>query len=666
MLVSLNWLTDYVDIRLSTAELCSALMGAGFNIESVQENDADVVIDLEVTSNRPDCLGHLGVAREIAAITGVPFNPPITALPPASGKASDLTRVDVHDSGLCPRYTARVIRGVHVGASPSWLVERLEAVGLRSINNIVDVTNFVLMEYSQPLHAFDLDKLIEQRIVVRRARDGETIVSIDGTTCRLDEQMLVIADAKHPVAVAGIMGGLASEVSNKTVNVLIESAQFDPLCIRRTSRRLQLASPSNYRFERGVDPVALDAASQRACKLIVDVAGGQLAAGAVDVWAKPWQAPVVTLRPHRTTAVLGVEIARLQQREILDRLGLGPRAEGDGFLCTIPSHRADLTREIDLIEEIIRLAGYDRIPVDAAVSHPVQPRSHVQRMRSAVSAVMSAAGFDEAVTFAFVDAARGALFGVDKPVCVDPLTRKTHNALRPTLLISLLEACKNNQDQGTVDLSLYELAAVFPPSGGALPAEHLELAMVTRAPLRDLRGAVEALAARLAPAAEVLITPADAAGMEKGQSAAVALDGKTIGHVGLVAADVLKAFDLEHAFSAAALDFEALVAASHKARPYRPVPHFPAVRRDLSVVVDEPVTWAQIAAAIGSIDQPLRVGLDYVTTYRGKPIEPGKKSLTLTLTYRSDAETLRSEQVDAQVAQIVSQLNERFAAQLRS
>ncbi|MCE5328705.1 MAG: phenylalanine--tRNA ligase subunit beta [Planctomycetaceae bacterium] len=666
MLVSLNWLTDYVDIRISVSELCSALMGAGFNIESVQENDADVVIDLEVTSNRPDCLGHLGVAREVAAITGVPFNPPAIALPPASGKASDLTRVDVLDGALCPRYTARVIRGVHVGASPSWLVERLEAVGLRSINNIVDVTNFVLMEYSQPLHAFDLDKLIEHRIVVRRAQAGETIVSIDGTTCRLDEQMLVIADAKHPVAVAGIMGGLASEVTAGTTNVLIESAQFDPLCIRRTSRRLQLASPSNYRFERGVDPVALDAASQRACKLIHDVTGGQLAAGAVDVWAKPWQAPVVTLRPHRTTAVLGVEIARLQQREILDRLGLAPRAEGGTLVCTIPSHRGDLTREIDLIEEVIRLAGYDRIPVDAAVAHPVQPRSHVQRMRSAVSAVMSAAGFDEAVTFAFVDAARAALFGVDKPVCVDPLTRKSHNALRPTLLISLLDACKNNQDQGMVDLSLYELAAVFPPSGGELPAEHLELAMVTRAPLRDLRGAVEALISRVAAAAELTITPADAPGLERGQSAAVALDGKIIGHAGVIAADVQKAFDLEHAVSAATLNFEMLLAASHKARPYRPVPRFPAMRRDLSVIVDESVTWAQIAAAIASVDQPLRTALDYVTTYRGKPIEPGKKSLTLTVTYRSESETLRSQQVDEQVAQIVSQLVKQFAAQLRT
>ncbi|MCJ7543310.1 MAG: phenylalanine--tRNA ligase subunit beta, partial [Phycisphaerae bacterium] len=322
MKISLNWLTDYVDVSCSATELAAALMRIGLGCEEVTETASDVVLDLEITSNRPDCLGHLGVAREIAAMTGAAFRPPKIDKLPTSGKASELTRVEVLAPDLCPRYTARVIRGVKLGPSPSWMVERLAAVGLRSINNVVDVTNYVLMEYSQPLHSFDLDSLAERRIVVRRARDGEQLVSIDGTRCDLTLSMLVIADAERPVAVAGIMGGANTEVGTDTVNVLIESAQFDPLAVRRASRKLALMSESNYRFERGVDPMAVDTASLRACQLILQTAGGTLAEGVVDVWAKPFVSPQVSLRPERCDALLGIHIPPERQMEILTRLHL--------------------------------------------------------------------------------------------------------------------------------------------------------------------------------------------------------------------------------------------------------------------------------------------------------------------------------------------------------
>jgi len=273
MNISLNWLTDYVDVSLPVKELGELLTRIGLNLEGVTETDTDIVLDLEVTSNRPDCLGHLGVARELAAATGVEFRPPTIGDLPTSGVASELTSVEVVDPDLCPRYTARVLRNVKVGPSPNWLVERLDAVGLRSINNVVDATNYVLMEYSQPLHSFDYDKLAEHRIVVRRGKGGERMVSIDETTCTLDDSMLIIADAERPVAIAGVMGGLDTEVTEATTNVLIESAQFDPLSVRRTSRKLRLMSESNYRFERGVDPVGVDAASLRACQLILELAG---------------------------------------------------------------------------------------------------------------------------------------------------------------------------------------------------------------------------------------------------------------------------------------------------------------------------------------------------------------------------------------------------------
>ena len=462
MKISLNWLTDYVDVSIPVAELSERLKQIGLQVEEQIDTDTDIVLDLEITSNRGDCLGHLGVAREVAAVLGLEFKPPQIGELPTAGKARNLTAVEVLDPDLCPRYTARVIRGVKVGPSPAWMVERLEAVGLRSINNIVDVTNYVLMEYSQPLHCFDYDKLAENRIVVRRAAGGEQMVSIDETKCELDDSMLVIADAARPVAIAGVMGGLDTEVAEATTNVLIESAQFDPLSIRRTSRKLQLMSESNYRFERGVDPVGVDAASLRACQLILELAGGQLAEGIVDVWAEPFQPRRVALRPERCCAVLGMDVSAERQAEILDHLGLAPEAEDGRIVCTIPSYRADLTREIDLIEEVARVEGFDKIPVADRIAHAVSAETLQTRVRRMAGEALTACGFDEAVTFTFVDRAEAELLGAERIVAVDPLTRRTNNVLRPTLLPNLLRACKTNQDVGNAEVSLFEIAACFP------------------------------------------------------------------------------------------------------------------------------------------------------------------------------------------------------------
>ena len=670
MNISLNWLSEYVDVSMPLDELAKLFTRIGLNFEGAEETPADLVLDLEVASNRPDCLGHLGVARELAAATGAKFTPPdldkVRALRGA-GKAADLTSVEVHDPDLCPRYTARVIRGVKVAPSPRWLVERLEAMGLRSVNNVVDATNYVLFEYSQPLHCFDHDKLAEGRIVVRRARDGEQLVSIDETACELDDSMLVIADAEKPVAIAGVMGGLNTEVGERTVNVLIESAQFDPLNIRRTSRKLALMSESNYRFERGVDPVGVDDASLRACGMIIDLAGGEPAEGVVDVWACPYEAPTVTLRPARTCALLGFETPPQRQVEILERLGLSPKVKGGTIACTIPPHRADLRREADLIEEVARMVGYDEIPVSDKVVHEVVAPDRARRIRGEIARVLSAAGFDEAVTFAFVDAEESALFGVGEPVCVDLLSRRTNNALRPTLLPSLLRACKTNQDAGTVEVDLYELAGVFPPAAsGKLPREHIQLAMVTTRELRALRGAVEALCRRVAPSAAPAVRPAPVPGMGADASAEILLGDRAAGVLGQVDEAVLDYYGLEHPIAAATIRLDALDEQADMKRAYRPVGRFPAVRRDLSLIVDEGVSWAQITDVLSGVVQALRTGVEYVTTYRGKPIEAGRKSVTLTLIYQWSEGTLRSGQIDEQVGQVVSAMKKNLGAELRA
>lgn len=666
MKVSLNWLTDYTDITMSAQELAERIIRIGFGVDGIEETESDIVLNLEITSNRPDLLGHVGVARELAAATGAPFRHPVLGRLPTFDKVEKFAGVEVHDPQLCPRYTARVIRHVKVGPSPRWLVEKLQAVGLRSVNNVVDVTNFVLMEYSQPLHSFDYDKLAGHKIVVRRAKNGEHIVSIDGTKCTLDDNMLVIADAEKPVAIAGIMGGLNTEVTEKTVNLLIEAAQFDPLNTRRTSRKLGIMSDSNYRFERGIDPVGVDEASRRACQLILEIAGGELAEGVVDVWANPHKPVVVTLRPGRTDQILGLPTTVHRQMEILSRLCLQPAIKDGNIVCTIPPYRRDLYREIDLIEEIARLEGYDRIPVGGQVTHAVKSEAPRQRTRREVGTILSACGFDEALAFTFIDPAEAELFGFAQPVRVDPLVRKSNNVLRPTLLPNLLRACKTNQDAGNGAVSLFEVAAVFPPSSGALPDEYVQIGMVSRGDLRDLRGAVESLVARIAPDAAVTCRPAAVPGFADDIAAEILIDSRVVGSLGQLSRSVQDFYGLEKPVTAATLRFDVLLERAGKIRRYAPVPRFPAVQRDLSLIVDESLTWGQLQATLASVVQPQRVSAQYVTTYRGKPIADGRKSVTVSLVYRSGEGTLRSEQVDEFVMDVVAAMKKIHAAELRA
>ena len=669
MNVSLNWLTDYVDISMPAAELGELLTQIGLNLESITETSTDLVLELEVTSNRSDLLGHIGVAREIAAATGGQLKLPEVKRAPAAasaGKIEDFVTVEVADSRLCPRYTARVIRGVKIAPSPPWMVEKLEAVGLRPINNIVDVTNYVMYEYSQPLHSFDYDKLAGGKIEVRTAKPGEILVAIDETKCTLDESMLVIADADKPVAIAGVMGGLETEVTSGTVNLLIEAAQFDPLTIRRASRKLGLMSDSNYRFERGVDPVTLEVASMRACELIIELAGGELVGGIADVWANPFDGPKVTLRPARASKVLGMEISPTRQMDILGKLELNPAATDGEIVCTIPPHRADLRREADLIEEVARMEGYDKIPVGSHVSHSITSEGLIEQTRRIAGRALAAAGFDEAITITFVDQADAALFGFDKTVDVDAVSRKTNNALRPTVLPNLLRVAKTNQDVGNNELHLFEISDVFVPAGEHdLPSEHVELGLLSTGDLRDLRGAIEAAMAEIDPTCNIQAAPAAIAGLAEGQSAQLTVDGKVVGMVGQIDPKVQDHFDLEKPIAVGTMRFDALLARAGKTRQYQPLAKTPSVQRDLSVIVDESASWAELVDVIAGIAQPLRTAVEYVTTYRGKPVAPGRKSVTIALTYHRLDATLRNEEVDEQIGQLVAAFGEKLNAELR-
>jgi len=665
MNVSMNWLSDYVDMKMPAAELGELMEMTGFCCEGIEEKENDIVLDLEITTNRPDMLGHLGVARELAAITGNDFRQPEIGNIPASGRVDQLTSVEVSDQDLCPRYSARVIRGVTVGPSPQWMVEYLESIGMRSINNVVDISNFVLMEYSQPLHCFDYDKLCEGRIVVRRAKEGEKLVSIDETVCELDDQMLVIADAEKPVAIAGIMGGLDTEVSDQTTNILVESAIFDQLNIRRTSRKLQLASESNYRFERGVDPIGVDTASLRACSLICELAGGRVAEGVVDICDVDYAPHELALRPERTEKLLGIGISCQDQEQILARLGLSPRIEEGRIVCTIPTFRRDLTREADLIEEIARLNGFDKIVPGSEVTHPVVAIGRDERLRRKIISILASSGYSEAITFSFVDAAECKQFGIQQPVTVDSSVRKSENALRPTLLPSLLRACKSNQDQGNTEVNLFEFASVYKPATGTLPDEYVEIALVTTGELRDVRGVIEEVVERVCPGQQLEVAISAQEGFVEGTSAEVSIGGQSGGLIGVISPDVQKYYGLENRITCAVIRYNVLLDKASLTRKASVLPKYPPICRDLSLVVDDAVTWGQIQVVLEGIDQPLLASAEYVTTYRGKPISAGKKSVTLALEYRWDEGTLTNQQVDQEIDGVIGEFADKIGAELR-
>ncbi|MFW6153795.1 MAG: phenylalanine--tRNA ligase subunit beta [Planctomycetota bacterium] len=675
MKASLNWLTDYVDITMPATDLAALLTRIGLEVEPVfEETDSDLVFEVDVTSNRPDCLGHIGLAREIAAATGASLTLPDLDNVPAPGDVTEHAAVEVLDPVFCPRYTARLLRGVTVGPSPAWLVERLEAVGLRSINNIVDVTNYVLMEYSQPLHAFDFDALHGGKIVVRRARDGEFITAIDGSKHELRDWMGIIADADRPVAVAGVMGGIDTEVGEATTHVLIEAAQFDPLVNRHTSRALNLMSDASYRFERGIDPVGLERASLRACRMILELAGGELLDGIVDVWAAPYEPPVVAMRTARCNSLLGLKVPVADQVAILDALGLAPKRSGRSIECTIPSYRPDLMREADLIEEVGRIYGLDKIPIGGSVTHEVKPPSPTESARREAGAVLNAAGYFEAITPTFIDAVEADLFGWTGSLSVDPRLRKTNGVLRQGILPNLLRSWKVNQDAGNEDVRLFELAAVFPPPPAGdeevLPAEYVQLALLTGGALTDVRGALEAVIGRFDPRASLAVEAADVPGFARGQAARVALiapDGRTdFGVMGCLDAPLADHYGLTSRPTGAMVNFEALLAMGRATRTYAPLPRFPAIRRDLSVVVDESVTWEQFTAAAGPAAGDLLTGIEYVGTYRGKQVGAGRKSVTARLIFRHADRTLTHEEVDDAIEAVVAALKKAYAAELRA
>ncbi|MGI9496204.1 MAG: phenylalanine--tRNA ligase subunit beta [Mariniblastus sp.] len=680
MIVSWNWLTEYVDLAMTHDDLVDRLTMSGLNHEGTDLVDKDQAIDLEVTSNRADCLGHIGVAREIAALYEIPLKIPDPQPATCSDSVSQFCSVEIEAEGACERYTARLIRGVKIGPSPQWMQERLKSLGIGIVNNVVDATNYVMFECGQPLHAFDFSKIQDGKIIVREARAEETFEAIDHRTYQLAPGMCVIADSEDAVALGGVMGGADSEVSEATVDVLIEAAYFDPLTIRSAARKLKLHSPSSFRFERNVDSENLDWASRRVCELILESAGGELLEGVIDVGSPPPSRESINLRYRQLQRLLGIEIPVDFVAPTLEKLGLVIESSDENSVTAIaPSWRKDLTRDVDLVEEVGRIYGFEKIPDDVNVPMSASYRPKADRVVDKVRNVLTAAGFDEAVTPSLVPQPWSDAF---TPWCDSPplissqpmlgvLEEYSHNIgtvnlLRRSLVPSLLEVRRINDYRSNVNVNLFETAKVYLPSdGNAIPDQPMKLALVSHRDFFAVKGVVEALVRELNPLAAVEVKKCDEALLDASQSGEFWLGEQRLGWIGSVSESAKKQFGLRSAAVVVEVDLGVLEHQTQLIACHANQSPFPPVSRDFNFIMDDEVRWASLEATIRSESGPLLESVRYLETFRDETRDgPGKKRVLFSVVFRSNEATLTGAQAEELCNRIIANCTNAHEATL--
>ena len=646
----------------------------------------DFLIEIKVTPNRPDCLSVLGLARDVGAMIGKPVYPPKSRFKERLDLIESMVKIEIKDRERCPRYTARLIRGIEIKPSPLWMQRALEGCGLRSINNVVDVTNYVLMELGHPLHAFDFDMLAEGTIVVRTAAEGEKLNLLDGSSLTLTAEDLLIADARRGVALAGVMGGQESEVTGKTVNVLLEAAYFDPGTIRKTARRYGLQTDASYRFERGTDREKLILALERATQLIQEVAGGEVVKGIIDVHASMAETQPILLNVDRVNALLGLDLSMTQVADYLVNLGFEIRPTDPRTIAVVPpTHRVDITRYVDLVEDVARLHNYNNIPCTMPSTNltPSEP-SPLESMRHEILGAMVSLGFSEAKNFSFIgeDAARRMGFDpADLPHVTNPLT-VDQAIMRPTVLCGLLGSVASNQRQDEPDILLFELGKAWNPGAqaGDPEGEHFELGLVMAGstpltwtePQRpydyyDLKGAVEMLLARLS-ASPVRFTPLhDSPVYHPGRAAMIEWLGMKAGEIGELHPDLAKFFDLKGRIYSARLAVSATAEAAVSLKPaFRPIPRFPGSWRDLALIVEKTVAAVTLLDIVGEAGGELLEEVRIFDLYEGSHVPEGSKSVALRMRLRSPESTLTEDDINKTVEKIVKQLGEKAGASLRA
>ncbi|HXW04024.1 MAG TPA: phenylalanine--tRNA ligase subunit beta [Vicinamibacterales bacterium] len=681
MRIVLPWLSELVPISGSPDEVARELGLRGLEVASV-ENGRLPVIDFEITANRPDCLSHLGIAREASAIWALPLTLPAT-MPVAGGPPEPLD-VRLEDASLCPRYCVQVFE-VRIGPSPAWLTARLEAAGVRPINNIVDVTNYVMLEIGQPMHAFDLERLAGPALVIRRAREGERLVTLDGVERALDSEMLVIGDAERASALGGVMGGRDSEIGAGTRRIALESAYFRPTSVRRTSKRLGLKTEAAIRFERGGDIETPPVGIARAAVLFERLGAGRPLGALIDRYPAPRTPTTVRLRAARIARLLGHEVPARDVARILEPLGFVVQADADAdgpaWLVTVPSFRVDVTREADLIEEVGRHYGFDRLPVTfPALSEPQPPPSPSLTRDRLLRRVLTAAGFSESVTFAFIERQAAQPFcepGTDPAAIANPLSEK-FAVLRPSLLPGLLDSCVHNRRRERRDVRLFETGSRFTAEGegraaafvwcGATVAPHWSMP-AREVDFFDAKGVVQLLGRALG--VDLDFAPAERPYLAWGRAAEIAAttdgDRRVIGAVGQIAPAVAEArgFPAAEELYAAELDVTALGAATRGDRTVDALPRYPSIVRDVSVLVDEALPAGTVRGTIRAAAPPTLISIVEFDRYQGPGVREGQISLSVRLTFRAPDRTLTDEEADAATTAIVEALRAAHGAERR-
>jgi len=679
MKISLAWIREFVAVDLPRQDLVDKLTMIGLVADTVEEKEGDAVLDLETYANRPDTLGHLGVAREIGAMLGLPLIEKSWPLVELAQATTDIANVQISSETLCPRYCGLVVRDVPVGPSPDWLTQRLEAVGLRPINNIVDVSNYVLFATAQPIHTFDFGKIGGGRIIVRKAKRGETLVDLDGRTLELDTDMLVIADESRPVALAGVIGGQASGITDATRDVFIESATFDPVSIRKTAKKFGLSTDASYRFERGADVGFAPQAALMAASLLTQM-GGKASRGIIDVYPRPHKPKSLRLRLRRIADLLGVDIPEAFVEEVLGRLGfrLGTTHKGT-WRVEVPTFRVDVGREADLIEEVARFYGYDRIPsaftpVDFFDLNVNRKRERLAKIRQ----TLLGQGLDEVINWSFADPEQEAIAASGlQPVAVQNPISNRASVLRTTLIPGLLENVAWNLNRGLEGVHVFELGNVHFWEGDK-PREELRLGLLSTGLLPGagwaspstetdffvLKGAFEALAEalRLEPVAfEEKAHPS----FEPGRALALKVKGQEVGCLGVLRAALTAVFSVDRTVYAAEIDLAAMFGKTPKPFQVSPVPKFPGAIRDLSFLLGRDISYQEVVRIVAKLNLPLLEGFDLRDRFSGPSIPADKVSLTVRLRFRHPQRTLVAEEVDRIEQEITGHLKAALNIQLR-
>jgi phenylalanyl-tRNA synthetase beta chain len=674
MKITYNWLKDFVDIKISPRELADKLTMAGLEVVSLEEKSGDFVLEIEITSNRPDWLSLSGIAREVAAITNAKLKVE-NYKPTKKIKNRSSLKIEIENKKDCSLYAARIINGVKVGPSPEWLSKRLELVGCRSVNNLVDITNYVLFELGEPLHAFDLDKLIQDKIFVRRGKLGEKILTIDGIERTLSRNILVIADRERSVAIAGVMGGSNTEVGFTTKNILLEAAVFNPVLVRRGRQELGLQSEASYRFERGVDTGIAEKASSRAVELISEICGGSEILYKVNGSVKPKAREIILNLPD-LTRILGVNISAIKVKQILSKLGFIVKERSKNvFSVGIPSFRQDVNLPEDLIEEIARIFGYEHIPISLP---KVLPKVNIRERRDLVSNIKNiliGLGLNEAITYSLTDSKilndLNPAFGAIE--IMNPLSQE-QGFLRTTLLPGLIRAIAHNLNQKLEYAALFEIGNVFLRINNT-PHEELRLGialsgtkkmLLNEAAFKDelgllnLKGIIEALFTRLGIKNYEFINQAH------GFKVDICLNKEPVGLISTLDSALLDKFNIKNKdVFTLEVSLEKILTLANLGKRYVPLPRYPGITRDISFILKQENSVKDLLSVLQEKGRPLLRSLEITDYYKGRQIPAGYRGLTLSCTYGSSERTLTEEEIIPVHKLICSMLTELFSAKIR-